>query len=700
MMPLDRALALATAAFQGSTTFFDANIRPAVERDLRAFQSRHPAGSKYLSEAYRTKSTLFRPKTRSALLANEAIASEAFFSTVDVVDVAAEDERDPLQQANAEIMKSLLEQRLKKTVPWYLTVIGAYQDALAVGVVISHHFWQYDPAKRIDRPAVELVPVENFRIDPAAAWDDPVGTSPYLIQMVPMYLKDVRARMRPGPGGEPAKWFYAEDSLLQAAVASQDSTRTLRDGSRTDSREVKTTTDYSIVWVHRNIVVDDDGIDVLYYTLGTHRLLSAPVALRDSPEYAHGERPYVIGRSTIETHKNYPSSLPTLASGLQQEANELANSRIDNVRLVLNKRYFAKRNAQVDVRSLTRNVAGSVTLMQDPEKDVKVFDTPDVTASSYQEQDRINIDFDELTGMFSPGSVQSNRALNETVGGMTMLTNSANQISRYRLKIFVETWMEPALRQMVLLERHYETDEVLLALAADQAGLMEKFGIDMPTDEMLLADVALSVNVGQGATSPTERINNLIVGINGVKTALGDGVLERYGVNPTEIVKEVFGALGHKNGGRFFVTGEDPRMAALQAQIDQLTQQLQAKMPQAIVDATVRKMDAEVDYLQAQKVTKGVEASYASMQAAEVIAAVPQVAAIADKVMQVAGYVPPTPPGIDPNFPTAGPELADVGAEAAQVGPLQLPSSGNTSPMYPAHPGTGQQGIETQAADT
>lgn len=84
------------------------------------------------------------------------------------MDVSAEDETIPEQQASAEVMKALLEYRLKKSIPWFQTVIGAYQDAMTVGTVISHQYWEYDALRKIDRPVVELVPLENFRFDPAA----------------------------------------------------------------------------------------------------------------------------------------------------------------------------------------------------------------------------------------------------------------------------------------------------------------------------------------------------------------------------------------------------------------------------------------------------------------------------------------------------------------------------------------------------
>ena len=83
-----------------------------------------------------------------------------------------------------------------------------------------------------------------------------------------------------------------------------------------------------------------------------------------------------------------PAGDPELIEGLQEETNDIANLRLDNVKLALNKRYYAKRGAGIDVRSLVRNVAGSVTFMNNPDTDVKTVETRDVTTSSYEEQNR------------------------------------------------------------------------------------------------------------------------------------------------------------------------------------------------------------------------------------------------------------------------------------------------------------------------
>lgn len=698
-------LGLAREAYSTSTSYFDANIRNQIVADLRQFQSEHGAGSKYHSDAYKARSRLFRPKTRSTIRKNEASCAQAFFSTADVVSISAENPSDATHRASADLMQALLQYRLTKSVPWFLLLNGAYQDAQTVGLVASYQEWEYDPVRGIDRPRVELLPIENLRFDPAANWTNVVATSPYLIRLMPMYLKDVQARMTvPDPKTGKPKWrTLGEDVIRSAARRSADSIRLTREGHRTDpTDQANAITAFTIVWVHQ-VFMEVDGMDYVYYTLGTEALLSDPVPM--SMVYPIGERPIVVGYAVLETHKLYPSSVPKLGRDIQNELNDLANLRNDNVRFVLNKRYFVKRGKQVDLRSLTRNVPGSATLMQDTD-DVKVVETADVTRSAYEEQDRLNLDFDEIAGSFSQSSVQSNRRLNETVGGMNILDAKGNQLDAYQLRIFTETWVEPVLRQLMRLEQHYETDEVILALAAQRAQLFERFGIDGLTDDLLMKDLVLTVNVGIGAVNPKELADQFMQAMNGLKTLLAGGELQQYGLQVQEVVKELFGKLGYKDGARFFKwDNQDPQVVALQQQVQQLTQALQAKADPALVAAQVQEIGARIRRIDAETVKLGVTASYEAMQAGEVVAAIPQVAPVADAIMQGAGYQPPG--GANPHFPQPGQAVPGLQAQ-----PISNPRTGirmfpaNTDPMTPANPpapATGGQGeaagIETPRAD-
>jgi hypothetical protein len=369
----------------------------------------------------------------------------------------------------------------------------------------------------------------------------------------------------------------------------------------------------------------------------------------------------------------------------------------------------------VDIRSLTRNVSGSVTMMTDPEKDVIVQNTPDVTSSSYQEQDRLNLDFDDIAGAFSQSSVQSNRKLNETVGGMNLLTTNSNQVSAYQLRTFVETWVEPVLSQLMLLEAYYETDTTIIALAGKKAGLFQKFGIDAITDEMLLTEMTLEVNVGMSSTNPQEQINNFMSAMTNLRNILADGLLEKYGLDVGEVIKELFGKLGYKDGERFFNTEEEaPELTAAKATIQELQTALAQKVSPEMLAKQIEKIDAEIVNMgarnkdvMASSVEKTMRTIFAGMQAGQVIAGIPQVAPIADELMKAAGYQAPNPTGIDPNFPqpaAPAPELTVNSIRDKRTGLEFMPPGGDTTPntpALPASPMTGQNaGIETMGADS
>jgi hypothetical protein len=600
--PLDSWLSMSRDAYVQSSDWFDASMRQTVEKALAHFGNRHAPGSKYHSDSYKFRAKGFRPKTRATIRRNEASAAIAFFSTQDMVEVTAENGSDKQQVLSASVLTELLNYRLDDSIPWFQTAIGSYQNALNMGVTVSHQYWEFEeqskdypvldesgqpvygedgePESQLvskilkDKPRIDLVAIENFRLSPAADWTDPIGTSPYVIELIPMFIGDVRMRMDSG------MWIdHEEEAVGQAAAEQYDSIRAARDGKRRqDGMDVThATSDFDTVWVHRNII-RKDGEDYIYYTLGTTLMLSEPKRLVE--EYRHlrpGERPYVMGTCIIEPHKIYPAGLNELTFSLQEEANEISNQRRDNVSLILNKRYFARRTANIDYKSLTRNVPGSITLVDDINSDIK-WDSPgEVTGSSYQEQDRVSTDFDELAGAFSPGSVQSNRAMNETVGGMNLLSADSNLLTEYQLRVFSETWVEPVLKQLCRMEQCYETDEIVLAVCGDRAKVFQKFGIDKVTDAMLQGMVSVRVNVGFGATQPEKRIGKLTLGLQAIGQFMPTAIQQ---LDQKEVITEVFGALGFKGAERFFPQlgqGQDPMIAQLQQQVQQLQQMLQSK---------------------------------------------------------------------------------------------------------------------------
>jgi hypothetical protein len=136
----------------------------------------------------------------------------------------------------------------------------------------------------------------------------------------------------------------------------------------------------------------------------------------------------------------------------------------------------------------------------------------------------------------------------------------------YLLRTFVETFLQPVLRQLIQLEQAYETDQVIIGLAAKKAALLQKYGINQITDELLEKELTLSVNVGMGATDPSMKLQKFVAAMTSYANMAKEHI---PGVNMQEVGKEIFGHLGYSDGTRFF-TSENPQVLQLQQQVQQL----------------------------------------------------------------------------------------------------------------------------------
>ncbi len=596
-----------------STDYLDANITNIWEKTLAHFHGEHAPSTKFRTQNFK-RSRVFRPKTRAMTKASEAALTSAMFSTVDVLDIQAQDQSEPIQVASAAVNKEILSYRLDRQLPWYQTTIGAFQSTKVYGLTISFQYWNYQedtdivPAVmadgslmtdgdgnamgyeqtivRKDELCCDLVAPENFRFDPMCDWRDPANSSPYLLYMMPVYAYQALENMEKvdPKTGQPVWKKYALGELLATRRKNYDRTRQAREGrERIDPADEQHGNAYTMLWAHMNIV-NINGEDMMYWTMGTELLLTDPIPVVEAfPHLKRGQRPFTVGFSTIEAFRNYPAGDVEQSSGLQEEINLVANQRLDNVKLVLNKRYYVKRGSQVDLDALMRNVSGGGVMMNDPEKDVVTVDTRDVTGSSYQEQDRLAVEMDDLVGSFSQTSVQqtANRKGGETKGGMDKMASGAGAVQNYGLRVFFETWVEPTLRQLVQLVQYYETDTVVLGLAAKKAKLWQRYGVDQVTDELLQQELTVRVNVGVGNTDPQQRVEKLMFAVKNAASL--PKMAER--MKSEEISDEIFGTLGYKNALRFFrndqeqeqYAKENPSQPPLEVQLAQMEDKRQTE---------------------------------------------------------------------------------------------------------------------------
>lgn len=602
-------------------THMSANLRKRWSNAYRAFQNQHYLDSKYLTPRYRGRSHLFRPKTRAGVRKNDATSAAALFSTAEVVNVSPENEEDKNQTASAIINQELLNYRLDRShdnngIPWFITAIGARQDAQLTGLCCSKQYWEYrervdewteveavdeetgetvvELAPNIsverDRPMIRLFPMECVLRDPAADWTDQAQESGYLVLMHPMQVGEVRAMMgeeRDKIGAQ--RWRTVDEQTLRQHVSQPEvqAVRRAREGTGQDRLDDNRSqlADFEIAWIYE-CFVRQDGKDRHFWSVGTKDLLTDIREVREVYPEQGGRRPVTIGYGTLEAHKVDPMSLVESWSPLQQEANDLVNLRLDNVKQNMSPMAKVRRGRNVDIKQVQNRTPDSVLYLQDAD-DVQWDRPPDVSASAYAEMDRINADFDDVAGLFTGSSVQTNRKLNETVGGMQLLNQSANTVGEFDLRVWVETWVEPTLRQLIKLEQYYENDPTILALVGKRAKLYERFGVDEITDELLTQSVTCRVDVGIGAADPMQRLQKFQMAAGIIGDVLGEKIQAR--VKDDEVITEVMGAAGYKDGMRFFrpAEDEDPRIQELTQMVQQLQKELEDK--QADRDADLQK---------------------------------------------------------------------------------------------------------------
>ena len=102
-------LQLAADNFTSARYYQDAALTVQWERNADHFNSNHFRRSNYLTRQFKGRSRLFRPLSRSAERSSSASFGQAMFSNLDLVDVVAANQNDPMQVAAARIMKQVLQ---------------------------------------------------------------------------------------------------------------------------------------------------------------------------------------------------------------------------------------------------------------------------------------------------------------------------------------------------------------------------------------------------------------------------------------------------------------------------------------------------------------------------------------------------------------------------------------------------------------
>jgi hypothetical protein len=130
----------------------------------------------------------------------------------------------------------------------------------------------------------------------------------------------------------------------------------------------------------------------------------------------------------------------------QERINKIVNQRLDNVDLVLNKQgFYNKFDTAINTKKLQISKPGQWHAVSDVNGSIKWMDTPDVTASSYREEELAKNDFREATGAIAnllPEVGQEHR----TAMGIQLLQGAAGM----RFRPVLRKWEIDLVQQLAM----------------------------------------------------------------------------------------------------------------------------------------------------------------------------------------------------------------------------------------------------------
>jgi len=130
-------------------------------------------------------------------------------------------------------------------------------------------------------------------------------------------------------------------------------------------------------------------------------VINQKVKIRSMPNpYNHQMPPYCRTKLFEDPESSwFGVGIGTIGRATQERTNKIVNQRLDNVDLVLNKQGFYNGNDNlINTKKLQVSRPGQWHKCADTVTSVRWMDTPDVTASSYKEEELAKQDFREATG--------------------------------------------------------------------------------------------------------------------------------------------------------------------------------------------------------------------------------------------------------------------------------------------------------------
>lgn len=180
-------------------------------------------------------------------------------------------------------------------------------------------------------------------------------------------------------------------------------------------------------------------------------LMNRKVILRvDENPFDHYEKPFVLIYDYLQEHEFWGKGECAVLEGLQLATNAIANSRIDNLRLVMNAMFAVNYTHLEDMEDLETRPGGAIRIKGDMRAQdvIERIDLGDVTPTAFAQVQELVDQAERASGISAYQMGTDSSSLNETATGTAIIQDLGN--SRIGVKLQVAE-----LGGFTRLARHY-----------------------------------------------------------------------------------------------------------------------------------------------------------------------------------------------------------------------------------------------------
>lgn len=379
-----------------------------------------------------SKANIFVPEIYTTIeTLTPRLVSNFLNTSKPIVQVIGREESDMKNARAAEQL--LLYQFERMNLP--MKLVTFYKQALLYGTSIGKVYWDYklknDGTVINDGPAFDVINLFDFYVDPEACGIDDAR---FCIHRSFLSMEELRDREDQG--------IYENVDQLKSCgecfgIAGNGNEKP--DGN--------------------NDALKERDIEILEYWEDDRVVTVAgrSVILRDTPNpFSHGKKPFVQLIFVPVPFEFYGIGVVEPIEGLQLELNTKRNQRLDNVSLVINRMWLLQRGALDDLRQL-HSRPGGVIVVNDI-NGLQPLPSPDVTSSSYQEEDNIKNDMQNTSGVsdYIRGSQTTYR---HTATEVKIKSDQSNTRFEFNFKLMAEMGLKRIAGMVIQLDQQFMDQE-------------------------------------------------------------------------------------------------------------------------------------------------------------------------------------------------------------------------------------------------